>query len=76
MLEDLATIAYAYSLIPPTPPSKTSLTRPLNIYQVRNVGRSNVASLAIYTPKVHINVNSCNSIIAILDSGAKVNVMS
>jgi hypothetical protein len=35
-----------------------------------------VASSAIYTPKVYINVNSCNSIIATLDSGAKVNIIS
>jgi hypothetical protein len=35
-----------------------------------------VASSAMHTPKVHINVNSCNSIIATLDSGAKVNVIS
>jgi hypothetical protein len=76
MLEDLATIAYACGLTPPTPPSKTSSTRPLSIHQVRNVGRSNVASSAMHTPKVHINVNSCNSIVATLDSGAEVNVMS
>ncbi len=35
-----------------------------------------MASSAMHTPKVHINVNSCNSIIATLDSGAKVNVIS
>jgi hypothetical protein len=35
-----------------------------------------VASLAIYTSKVYININSCNSIIAMLDSRAKVNIIS
>jgi hypothetical protein len=76
MLEDLTTITYAYSLIPLILPSKTSLTRPLNIYQIHNIGRSNVASSAIYTLKVYINVNSYNSIITTLDNRAKVNVIS
>jgi hypothetical protein len=35
-----------------------------------------MASLAIYTPKVYININSYNSIIAILDNRAKVNIIS
>jgi hypothetical protein len=35
-----------------------------------------MANSAIYIPKVYINVNSYNSIIAILDNRAKVNVIS